>query len=352
MRKGFFAIIIGHILGLFYLVFNDKIEIELANFVITFFAFGAAIYAIYNQHKESKQAEENFKTEFAQAEKHFQEQFALQKEVALKQETIGAWQVLANKAPGNSGKKEAIEFLAGQGLRLCGIDMSSETHGGSVYLDGLFQDFKEEDRSKINLMGANFSGARLYAANFSGANLDRANFSGANLDRANFSGANLYGANFSGANLDMANFSGANLYGANFSGANLDRANFSGANLDRANFSRAFPCVANFSGANLDRANFSEANLLETNFSGANLGGANFLGANLGGANFLGTTIPYNNKGFDKAFIDCYCYFDDYALPEPPLGYKFEFEERTDENNQPIYPENNPNYRYIKLKIK
>ena len=56
MKKGFFAIIIGHILGLFYLVFNNKIEIELANFVITFFAFGAAIYAIYYQHQESKQA--------------------------------------------------------------------------------------------------------------------------------------------------------------------------------------------------------------------------------------------------------------------------------------------------------
>ena len=267
MKRGFFAIIIGHILGLFYLVFNDKIEIELANFVITFFAFGAAIYAIYNQHQESKQAGKNF-----------QEQFALQKEAALKQETIGAWQVLANKASGNSGKKEAIEFLASQGVPLCGIDMSSQTHGGPVYLAGLFKDF-QGDRSKINLNDANFSGAI--------------------LNGTDFSEASLFGTNFSRAILFEANFSITSLYEANFSGAILFGTNFSGANLGRANLG-----VANFSGA---------------------------------------------KPSDDKGFIDCYCYFDNTTLPLPPPGYKFEFENRTDENNQPIYPENNPDYRYIKL---
>ncbi len=297
MKRGFFAIIIGHILGLFYLVFNDKIEIELANFVITFFAFGAAIYAIYNQHQESKQAGKNF-----------QEQFALQKEAALKQETIGAWQVLANKASGNSGKKEAIEFLASQGVPLCGIDMSSQTHGGPVYLAGLFKDF-QGDRSKINLNDANFSGAILNGTDFSEASLFGTNFSRAILFEANFSITSLY----------EANFSGANLYGANFLGAILFEANFSITSLYEANFSGAILFGTNFSGANLGRAN---------------LGVANFSGA---------------KPSDDKGFIDCYCYFDNTTLPLPPPGYKFEFENRTDENNQPIYPENNPDYRYIKL---
>ena len=259
-RKDFFIIFLGAVIPwMIYLIINDIIE--LANFIVTTCAFGAAIYAIYNQHQESKQAEEKFK-----------KQFALQKEAALKQETIGAWQVLANKASGNSGKKEAIEFLASQGMPLCGIDMSSATHGGRVYLAGLFKDFKEEDRSKIDLIGAQFSEALLYKANFSGARLFEANFSEADLYEANFSGANLYMAKFSGASL-------------------------------------------------------SQVDLMVTNFFG--------------------------HKPFDdKTFIDCYCYFDDYALPKPPPDYKFEFEERTDENNQPIYPENNPDYRYIKLKIK
>ena len=252
-----FGVIIGCII---YLLINNKIE--LANFIVTAAAFGAAIYAIYNQHLEGKQAEKNFQT-----------QFNLQKEAALKQEIIGAWQVLANKAPGNSGKKEAIEFLASQGIPLCGIDMSSQTHGGRVYLAGLFKD-SQGDRKKINLNDANFSVAI--------------------LNRTDFSEASLFGTDFSEASLFWTNFSRANLYQANFSGAVL----------------------------------------FEANFSGANLYGANFLGA-----------ILFDDKGF----IDCYCYFDNTTLPLPPPGYKFEFENRTDENNQPIYPKNDPNYRYIKL---
>jgi len=238
-KKDFFIIFLGAIIPwMIYLIINDKIE--LANFLVTTGAFGAAIYAIYNQHEESKKAEKNFK-----------EQFSLQKKATLKQEIIGAWQVLANKASGNSGKKEAIQFLASQGLSLCGIDMSHKTHGESVYLNNLFKDF-EGDRSKIDLTYAKFSKAILFDADFSGTH----------LFYANFSGAGLFGANFSGANLGGVNFSQAELFN-------------------------------------------------------------------------------------DKAFIDCYCSHED--LPKPPPGYKFEFEERTDENNQPIYPKNNPYYRYIKL---
>ena len=172
--------------------------------------------------------------------------------------------------------------------------MSEKTHGGSVYLSRLFQDFKEEDRSKINLLTANFSKASLMFANFSKASLVFADFSEADLCLAKFQGSVLVKADFSGAHLECADFSGADLGRANFFGADIFGANFSGAHLEGANFS--------------------------------------------------------GNKPFDdKGFIDCYCSFDNDFLPKPPLGYKFEFENRTDENNQPIYPENNENYRYIKL---
>ncbi|NBR95453.1 MAG: hypothetical protein EBT55_04015, partial [Proteobacteria bacterium] len=161
-KKDFFIIFLGAIIPwMIYLIINDKIE--LANFLVTTLAFFAASYAIY-----------------------------LQKEATLKQEIIGAWQVLANKASGNSGKKEAIEFLASQGLSLCGIDMSKKTHGGKVYLADLFKDF-EGDRSKIDLTYAKFSKAILFDADFSGTHLFYANFSGAGLFGANFSGANLGG---------------------------------------------------------------------------------------------------------------------------------------------------------------
>jgi len=283
-KKDFFIIFLGIIIGCF--LYSIKIELEFLNFVVTTGAFGAAIYAIYYQHQESKKAEGKFKR-----------QIKLQKKAMKEQRIAGAWQVLANKASGNSGKKEAIEFLVSQGLSLRGIDMSEETHGGEVYLDGLFKGFKK-DRRKIILMHAKFSGA--------------------NLMEADFSGANLWGANFSGAYLGWADFSEADFGGANFSKACL------GADFG----------VADFSGAYLGWADFSGAYLYEANFSGADLGVADFSKVKL-----------FN----DKAFIDCYCWFDNDLLPKPPPGYKFEFEERTDENNQPIYPKNKPDYRYIKL---
>ena len=241
-----------------YLIINDKIE--LANFLVTTGAFGAAIYAIYYQHQESKKAEGKFKR-----------RIKLQKKAMKEQRIAGAWQVLANKASGNSGKKEAIEFLASQGLSLCGIDMSHKTHGGRVYLADLFKDFKG-DRSKIDLTHAKFSGAAILNAYFLGANLHGANFSRAILLRSDFSGANLGGG-------------------------------------------------VNFSGANLGIVDFSKIEMFDDKIEMFD----------------------------DKAFIDCYCKFSNIFLPLPPSGYKFEFEERTDENNQPIYPINNPDYRYIKL---
>ncbi len=388
-KKDFFIIFLGVIIPwMIYLIINDKIE--LANFIITTLAFGAAIYAIYYQHKESKQAEKNFQTQLKEIKK------------------ASAWQVLANKASGNSGKKEAIQFLASQGLSLCGIDMSRKTHGGKVYLADLFKDF-EGDRSEIDLTDAkfskailfdadfsrfnlkyvNFSGAELFGAVFSGAWLDRADFSETYFENADFSEADLLGANFSGATLfgadfsrtylEKINFSGATLFGANFSEADPIEANFSGATLfganfsktyfENADFSRTYLEKINFSGATLFIANFSKADLFIANFSktyfeNADFSGATLFIANFSGADFSNCTIQnmkftntnFTNTNFsqvklfnDNNFTHCYCWFCNDVLPLPPPGYKFEFEERTDENNQPIYPKNNPDYRYIKL---
>lgn len=97
-------------------------------------------------------------------------------------------------------QKEAIEFLASKGVPLSGIDLSAETHGGFVYLQGLFKDFTG-DRSKINLINANFSGANC------GANLMEADFTSANLSFAEFSNAMIKKAKFNRANLTRVDFS-------------------------------------------------------------------------------------------------------------------------------------------------
>lgn len=68
---------------------------------------------------------------------------------------------------------------------------------------------EEAVRKKVDLHGANLSGADLR-----GANLYRADLRGADLYRADLFKVNLYGANLSEANLHRANLIGANLGGA------------------------------------------------------------------------------------------------------------------------------------------
>jgi hypothetical protein len=88
-----------------------------------------------------------------------------QHEAGIKQETVGAWQILANRAAGNSGKIEAIQFLAKQKLSLAG--MSKEHNGGQVYLNRL--DVSEKTSGfKVDLSGAQFEGADLSEAHFEG----------------------------------------------------------------------------------------------------------------------------------------------------------------------------------------
>ena len=162
-------------------------------YFITLIAFLAAAFAIWQQHK-----------------------------AGIKQETVGAWQILANKAAGNSGKIEAIEFLAKQKKSLRGIDMSSQSNGGRVYLSGL--DVSEKTlRHKADLVFAKFEDADLWEAHFEGADLREANFKGADLCEAHFE-SNVQEANFEGASLRKAHFEGAFLLLNN-----LTRADFGGA---------------------------------------------------------------------------------------------------------------------------
>ncbi len=153
--------------------------LDLATFVITLAAFLAAAYAIWQQHK-----------------------------AGIKQEIIGAWQVLANKASGNSGKIEAIEFLAKQGKSLRGIDMSEDTHKGRVYLQRLNVSKKELGK-RVDLIGANFEEANLWGAHFEGSDLSKAHFEGADLSKAHFEGTKLWNTDFERADLSKAHFEGA-----------------------------------------------------------------------------------------------------------------------------------------------
>jgi hypothetical protein len=75
-----------------------------------------------------------------------------------------------------------------------------------------------------------------------GADLTGANLIGADLRRANFKDANLTGADFTGANLISADLTGANLRFANLISADLRFADLTGANFIDASFIR---CIGN-----------------------------------------------------------------------------------------------------------
>jgi uncharacterized protein YjbI with pentapeptide repeats len=88
---------------------------------------------------------------------------------------------------------------------------------------------------KLDLSGADLSGANLEFAKLKGANLAFAKLKGANLLFVKLEGAELTGAKLEGANLRWAELKGANLTGAKLEEANLENAELQGAELQGAN---------------------------------------------------------------------------------------------------------------------
>ena len=142
--------------------------------------------------------------------------------------TVAAWQLLTARVSGNSGKKQALEFLHSQGHALIGIDFSPPA-GVDVgaYLMNLNAKnvyMPDANFSYANLMNSNFSDAALFGANFSNANLKGAEFQRANLMKTNFHGALLYSVNFQNADMSFVSLNGA-IFGHVFTPAYNEKGN-------------------------------------------------------------------------------------------------------------------------------
>lgn len=244
-----------------------------------------------------------------------------------------SWQLLTTPAPGNSGKREALEYLNSRSMcisiidwcwkertPLTGIDLSRDTHRGRVFLE-------EVDLSGADLSGSKFDGALLKRANLSGADLSRVtangtNFAKANLSRSTIEWANLEGSNFAGADLTNANFAGTDptitvpqitkLSGSDFTGANLTGANLQSVEAKLAAFTNAAltrieATYANFEGSLFANAKMNESIFKHTNFTNAHilnadLGNSKLEYANISGANLNpnGDEIIYLALGWDE----------------------------------------------------
>jgi uncharacterized protein YjbI with pentapeptide repeats len=94
------------------------------------------------------------------------------------------------------------------------------------------------------------------------------------------------------AKLQRLNLSGADLSGANLHKANLINTNLSEADLSGADLTNAQIFQTNFTGANLTGADLSDTQVLSANFTDADLTDANLDGARLRGTVFNGATWP------------------------------------------------------------
>lgn len=135
-------------------------------------------------------------------------QFWVDYQDRVSERVVRAWALVTTSAPGNSGKREALEYLNREDGLLCfdwlgegcalvlksrtmlvGIDLSSSHPGeeGGVYL-------QEVHLPRAHLRGAHLRRANLLKADLRGTFLHKANLSGAVFSAADLSGADLSGA--------------------------------------------------------------------------------------------------------------------------------------------------------------
>jgi len=152
-----------------------------------------------------------------------------------------AWGLVTTTAPGNSGKREALEYLNSENqcsfcidipfidifkekISMRGVNLSADLHGGPVFLVDMSLEGAE-------MKNSDFRGSYLDGSNFSGAYLEGANFSGAELTDTNFVCAYLSGADISNVDFSGADLRGAVMDGVDLSGSYIGRVDLRGASL-------------------------------------------------------------------------------------------------------------------------
>ena len=177
--------------------------------------------------------------------------------------TARAWQLLTVLAPGNSGKREALEYLNGRNIPLAGIDLTPP------FLAEQWRQNPKEER-EVRKRCAQFTYLRevelpeaiLTDATLVCVDLQEANLRGARLWRADLRRSNFWGADLRGADL---------LLFADLRRSNFWRADLRGANIWRADLREARLWRADLRGANIWRADLRGADLQDADLRGANI---------------------------------------------------------------------------------
>lgn len=184
-------------------------------------------------------------------------------------------------------KAHIIKFLFEAGL-ICNRTITRRKGGN---------DEKIQEYALLSLAGADLSYINLEKANF--YIIDDGRPEVATQSKIDLSGADLTGANFQDADIRGANFIKAKLKAANLKNVHATFSTFRGSDLSEAMLTSSYFGAVDFSGAKLARTqcrktNFGDSNFFnssyheygnafvdKTDFSGANLTYANFLDANI-----------------------------------------------------------------------
>lgn len=201
-----------------------------------------------------------------------------------------AWQLLTTQAPGNSGKRSALEYLnSRQGCLPFGIDLPVYGKCWKEFesLRGihLAQSEKDENGDYLN-EGVYLWDLLLPGAQLNGSNLFRAQLLDAKLDRVT-----AYNADWGEVLLDRASISDGFLYKTSLKGSRNYGTIYNSTCLYKVNFTDAYflnktvetPQNAEFKQAELYKSDFTNADLRAVDFSGAKLINIDVSGANLDG---------------------------------------------------------------------
>jgi uncharacterized protein YjbI with pentapeptide repeats len=211
---------------------------------------------------------------------------------------VSSWQLLTEKATGNSGKKAALEYLNSIKEPLIGIDLSVNDVEPGVYLRGVKlpnANLTQSNLARANLMDSELKGASLDEANFSKANFWRAQLSNVNSIRGIFIEASFFEANLSGSRFGGAIFARANMSSVDISNALFSQSNMNKVVLSNANASNITISESNLTGVQASFVDFYSANLLESSFIGAKLFRSNFKKANFSNSSLVGADLWASN---------------------------------------------------------
>ena len=206
------------------------------------------------------------------------------------QDTHHAWGRISSHMPGNSGIRDALEYLNNKGADLQNIDLRpiAEAYAGEednlVYVHG------------VNLNHADLTHAWLNKTDFSNAKFIGAILTNVFADEAVFTKADFTKAMLKGAKFRKTNLRYVTMINAMASGLYLDEATAIGAKFDQSKMMKSslYKILApsssflhvNFGEAQLQRGRFNGSTFEDAIFSKTDVSDAHFRNANLSGADF------------------------------------------------------------------